>query len=1262
MPTISPAIELVARVLIPNASTLFDNPVLPRKSDLWQYFPQEAQPPQPPWGPHDFYEHAHATSQSETAQIGSLDELRCDLYPFQRRGVAWMLEREGARSCQQEQACLEYGFVKWLDSDGRPRFFSQLLGLATADGQMVKTPMSHGPNGISGGILADEMGLGKTVELIALICLNKKPEKRDAAEIETTLIITPPALLNQWRSEIKTLAPALSVAVYEGMKSESQKDDEQIMKKFSSNQIVITTYPTVARDIYHAEGPTKSLRHEKRYHKRISPLVLLKFWRVILDEAQMLDSGVSNAAKVATLIDAHNRWCCSGTPGRTAQDFFSLFKFLRVQPYCSLPAVWPRLANEYRPILHTLFKQIALRHTKAKIGAEIVIPAQKRCQITLPFNPVEAANYHDLFQQMTDECGLQADGEPRDGVSIHDSDILERLSGWLTRLRQVCLHPGVGTRNRRALGKGREPLRTLGDVLDVMIEQTETAVRTDKRLWLHNKIQRGQILEHAERTQEALDLWLQTLEETHADVEECRAQQQLDHDATAADEDLGATKWALRLRSALETEHICTFFIGNGYYQLKAKELAECAPPNAQDSDALSSMTENVTSGRPISPTMSAKAKQLEAQEESYYEKAKQLRQELLAESREKTNSRLAKLKSLENSSLPSTPATREKAGLQTVQTFARLNEIYEVLERQKIKLAAWREKALKYLLAPLIDSEEEQLTGEEYEASTRHQDEIFVLVDALRALVSDRQTLINGIVNPLVNHEMAVLGRDANDGAGHAPSLMIQLLAERDELRSLRPENHSLRSIATELKELKANLRGLVEHGNSRAAGESLIVSRALQDLGQVTSQQTQSLEKLVKEMDLLKHASNMRLDFYRQLQMISDNVAPLDISKSEEDREQKLLALQVSETKLREHVATLTSKGRYLNFLKGETEGTQDTQRSCIICTSHFDRGVLTSCGHAFCADCLKLWLNQHRSCPSCKAKLSRNDLFEITLKPQEIVVEEESSGQVESASSSDSGSSIYTAIQGSLLNDIQRIEVSGSFGSKIDALARHVLWLREHDPGAKMVIFSSYRDFLSVLSQAFTQFKIPHTKVDGKDGIEKFKEDPHIECFLLHAKAQSSGLNLVCATHVFLCEPLIATPIELQAIARVHRIGQHQETTVWSYLIDHTVETAIYDISVKRRLALMGETGNGQAADRGLESRLEAANTHELEQASLAQLLNSKGGGEIVPKDLVHSCLFSSRAKRPDNGLAAEGLVARHLRAEAVETRNANDRRDG
>lgn len=143
--------------------------------------------------------------------------------------------------------------------------------------------------------------------------------------------------------------------------------------------------------------------------------------------------------------------------------------------------------------------------------------------------------------------------------------------------------------------------------------------------------------------------------------------------------------------------------------------------------------------------------------------------------------------------------------------------------------------------------------------------------------------------------------------------------------------------------------------------------------------------------------------------------------------------------------------------------------------------------------------------------------------------------------------------------------------------------------------------------------------------------------IECFFLHAKAHSSGLNLVVATHVFLCEPLINTAIELQAVARVHRIGQHQQTTVWMYLVDDTVERSIYDISLSRRMAHMGQTGGPAAVGVGTqvemtESKIDAANTFQLEEAALDRLLSGgASGGEMVDQDDLWSCLFRRNAQR-------------------------------
>jgi E3 ubiquitin-protein ligase SHPRH len=161
------------------------------------------------------------------------------------------------------------------------------------------------------------------------------------------------------------------------------------------------------------------------------------------------------------------------------------------------------------------------------------------------------------------------------------------------------------------------------------------------------------------------------------------------------------------------------------------------------------------------------------------------------------------------------------------------------------------------------------------------------------------------------------------------------------------------------------------------------------------------------------------------------------------------------------------------------------------------------------------------------------------------------------------------------------------------------------------------------------------------------------------------------LINATHVFLCEPLINTAIELQAIARVHRIGQHRPTTIWMYLVSGTVEESIYELSVTRRLAHILEKEKQEKKSRFInpsdgdeslinditETAIDSANSMELEDATLNSLMTSgAAGGEMVKKDDLWQCLFGATAEKNDRGLAtdAEREVGRFLRGEAAEQR--------
>lgn len=127
-------------------------------------------------------------------------------------------------------------------------------------------------------------------------------------------------------------------------------------------------------------------------------------------------------------------------------------------------------------------------------------------------------------------------------------------------------------------------------------------------------------------------------------------------------------------------------------------------------------------------------------------------------------------------------------------------------------------------------------------------------------------------------------------------------------------------------------------------------------------------------------------------------------------------------------------------------------------------------------------------------CKKSLKYNDFHQITYKPQDLIAQEEdSSGKLDAGRHSQNA--IYSDISSGLLKEIQNVHLDGSFGTKIDTLARHIIWLRTHDPGAKSIVFSQYKSFLAVLQSAFALCGIQSTSVDTKDGIEDFKKKPAV-----------------------------------------------------------------------------------------------------------------------------------------------------------------------
>ncbi|USP79813.1 uncharacterized protein yc1106_07087 [Curvularia clavata] len=1271
---------------------------------LSTYMTNSAAQDDKPWTLSDFYNSVHVPPRDLKVSSRIKQALvETSLLPFQERTVDWLLRREGVNF--SPSGILEpfaptsppASFRSTQDAAGRLCYKSQLRGLIVTD---LSTTTGDALQSLRGGILAEEMGLGKTVELIALMALHKRNVPHDnvydaytGAHVKpsgATLIITPPSILEQWISEIHVHAPELKVCHYMGLPRASAPKDHHAaatVDYLMQHDVVVTTYQVLSREIHHAiPPPDRSSRRAKRCERRTSPLVGISWWRVCLDEAQMVESGVSQAAQVARMIPRCNAWAVSGTPLRKdVQDLRGLLVFLRCDAYANSKAVWGGLDKvSFKDIFH----EITLRNTKDRVRDELQLPPQKRIIITVPFTTIEEQHYDEMMRQMCDACWLTPEGLPlEEGRDLEDAERIERMREWLVRLRQTCLHANVGRKNRKALGARNGALRTVHEVLEVMIEQNDTKWKAEAREMILCLLKQGHIQAYAgnfaNRAQSALPYYSAARVEAQSYIALCRTelaaeQEKLGrtsettvhdvHEDEEADmENMGRIPVLRRsLRSFLELEHAAQFFTATAFHQMK----------------------EDPASTEPGSEDWHEK----DRAETNYYEAAKTVRRELLRESKNRAKEQMEKVSSKKPfHQIPKIDDLLDLGGIEARRILDTMDNISDFLNAQAEQLHAWRSKIVEILLTRLMDDDDDQeTTGEEYDESLKAQDELYVYIMALRTLVADRHAAVHGLQDVLAEHEIKAaekqaLNKDLREDRGHAPELVIEVANVRRKLKGTL-QTGSLKGVVSAIRSVITGIQWKADTGDIRAASELSILQEQLNKVQAIATEQAKAITELEKEQDMYRTTMNQRLEYYRQFQQISDTVA-----KYKEELDETFDARAFNETealraKKKESAAVFKAKCTYLKNLRRENQ--ENAAAECIICREDIEIGVLTACGHKYCKECINQWWHDHRSCPACKQKLGSSDFKDISFKPTEIKAQEEDINSnakkpVPAMSSSSSSSSstpgtssetvppsIYADISTSTMKQIKTIDLNGSYGTKIDMIARHLLWIRANDPGAKSIIFSQFSDFFSVLREAFRKWKIAATSIAERDGIQRFKTDPAIECLLLDAKSDSSGLTLVNATYVFLCEPLINAAIELQAISRVHRIGQKRGTTVFMYLVAGTVEEAIYDISVKRRLEHISssssssnkskdkdaEGSNTQSPSVLGENTLDAANSAEIEAAPLKNLIRTKGDGEVVPEHDLWHCLFGKKWRRAVEPVI-RSEVDRELRAGAAEMRIAD-----
>lgn len=263
-----------------------------------------------------------------------------------------------------------------------------------------------------GGILADDMGLGKTIQALSFLYYYRKHHGKLRA-----LVVCPTTLMFNWENEIKKFTPELTYHIHHG--GERTRDKEQLAKA----EVIITTYGTLRSDI--------------------KLLVDLPLDYVVLDESQAIKNPASKVTKAASLLNAKNRLCLSGTPlQNNTFDIFAQMNFLNPGMLGSIEFFRQEFAipidkfgeADRKDHLRKLLFPFILRRTKEQVAKDL---PEKTETILFCEMDDEQRNIYDAYRNdFRDKIlgTIESQGIQRSQLTI--------LQG-LMKLRQICDSPAI---------------------------------------------------------------------------------------------------------------------------------------------------------------------------------------------------------------------------------------------------------------------------------------------------------------------------------------------------------------------------------------------------------------------------------------------------------------------------------------------------------------------------------------------------------------------------------------------------------------------------------------------------------------------------------------------------------------------------------------------------------------------------------------------------------------------------------------------------
>ena len=124
-----------------------------------------------------------------------------------------------------------------------------------------------------------------------------------------------------------------------------------------------------------------------------------------------------------------------------------------------------------------------------------------------------------------------------------------------------------------------------------------------------------------------------------------------------------------------------------------------------------------------------------------------------------------------------------------------------------------------------------------------------------------------------------------------------------------------------------------------------------------------------------------------------------------------------------------------------------------------------------------------------------------------------------------------------------------------------------------GQKVIVFSYFRNVIEQVMLALGERAIgPITgsvsSTQRQAIVDQFQQSPTPQALVGQIQAAGTGLNIQAASVVILCEPQIKPSLEVQAIARAHRMGQIRKVQVHRLILPESVDEHMLSILARKQ----------------------------------------------------------------------------------------------